>query len=119
MGNVRGFRDIKTHGTLAREGRLVSVARNLHRMNRKGGSPENTSWDGSVDNMVVKKNAKARRPSRDLFQGLALERNIRATQIAVVQELIAEMEGFMEEGIPGAFIEFSRLKTKLSRLEDM
>ena len=28
----RGMRDIKTHGTLAREGRLVNVARDLHEL---------------------------------------------------------------------------------------
>lgn len=117
MGHVRGFRDIKTHGSLAREGRLVSVARDLHGINRKGRPPEEGSWDGKVQNVAFKRGEETRRPSRDLFQDLALERNIRATQIAIVQELIAEMEGFMEEGLPGALAEFSRLKTKLSWLE--
>lgn len=117
MRRVRGLRDIKTHGTLAREGRLVSVARDLHRINKKGGFPEEGSWDGTINPMVLKRGTGTRRPSRDLFQELVLERNIRATQIATAQELIVEMDGFVEEELPGALDELSRLKTKLSQLE--
>lgn len=46
MRHMRGLRDIKTHGTLAKEGRLVSVAKDLHRINGKGRPPEEGSWDG-------------------------------------------------------------------------
>lgn len=119
MRRMRGLRDIKTHGTLAREGRLVSVARDLHQINRKSGSPENGSWDGKVNPILLKRSTRMRKPSRDLFQDLALEKNIRATQITIVQELIAEMDGFVKEGLPGALVELNRLKTKLSQLESM
>lgn len=117
MGHVRGFRDIKTPSTLAREGRLVSVARDLHQINKKDVSPEEGSWDGKIKPIVLKRGMGTRKPPRNLFQDLALERNIQATQIAITQELIAEMEGFVEEGLPGALVELNRIKTKLSRLE--
>lgn len=119
MGRVRGVHDIKTHGTLAREGRLVSVARDLHQINRKGVSPEEGSWDGKIKPIALKRSMGTRKPPRDLFQDLALEKNIRATQVTIVQELITEMEGFVKEGLPGALVELNRLKTKLSQLESM
>ena len=116
MRHIRGMRDIKTHGTLAREERLVSVARDWHRSGRSGSS-ENESWDGSVNRMMFKKNAKTRKSSQDLFQTLALEKKIRVMRIEQVQEFIAEMEMFSSEGVPGALAELRRLKTKLSQLE--
>ncbi|PIY73929.1 MAG: hypothetical protein COY85_04675 [Candidatus Portnoybacteria bacterium CG_4_10_14_0_8_um_filter_40_50] len=116
MRHIRGMRDIKTHGTLAREERLVSVARDWHRSGRSGSS-ENESWDGSVNRMMFKKNAKTRKSSQDLFQTLALERKIRIMRIEQVREFITEMEMFSSEGVPGALAELRRLKTKLSQLE--
>ncbi len=118
MRHIKGMRDIKTHGTLAREGRLVSVARDWHRIGRSRSS-ENESWDGRADRMVFKKNTKTRKPSRDLFQDLALEREIRTMRIKQVWEFIAEMEMFASEGISGALAELQRLKAKLSQLESM
>lgn len=117
MRHMRGLRDIKTHGTLAKEGRLVSVAKDLHRTNGEGRPPEEGSWDGKINPVALKKDAGTRKSPRNLFQDLVLERNIKATQIAISQELIIEMEGFVEEGLPGALIELNRLKTKLSQLE--
>ena len=119
MRHIKGLRDINTHGTLAREGRLVSVARDWHRINGKGESSENASWDGNVDDMVVKKNTKARRPSRDLFKDLVSERKARAMRVKQVQELIAEMEMFAGEGVSGALAELQRLKEKLPQLESL
>ena len=119
MRRVRGLRDINTHGTLAREGRLVSVAKDWHRINGRSGcvSSEEKSWDGSVDRMVFKRDAEMRRPSRDLFRDFALERKIREAQIVRIREFIAEMEMFASEGLPGALVELHRLKAKLSRWE--
>ena len=116
MRHIRGLRDINTHGTLAKEGRLVSVAKDWHRIG-KSGTSENESWDGSVDRMVFKKSAEVRRPSRDLFQTLAFKKEILATQIKQVQESIAEMEMFADEGVSGALVELQRLRVKLSQLE--
>ncbi len=118
LRHIKGFRDIKTHGTLAREGRLVSVARDWHRIKR-GGSLENESWNGGVERMVFKKSAKMRRPSRDLFQTFALEKMIQETQIKQIWESIAEMEIFASEEISGAIAELQRLKTKLYQLESI
>lgn len=118
MRHIRGLCDIKTHGTLAKEGRLVSVARDWHRVG-KSGSSEDESWDGSVDRMVFKKSAKARRPSQDLSQPLVLRREIRATLIKQVQESMAEMEMFADEGVPGALTELQRLKVRLSQFESI
>ncbi|MBI2068532.1 MAG: hypothetical protein HYT67_00260 [Candidatus Yanofskybacteria bacterium] len=118
---MRGLRDIKTHGTLARKGRLVSVARDWHRINGGNGTSENQSWDGSIEPMVFKKNVKARRfsrPSQDLFRVPELEGQIRATLIKQVQESIVEMEMFSSEGVPGALAELQRLKAELSQLEN-
>ncbi|MBI2446606.1 MAG: hypothetical protein HYV51_02170 [Parcubacteria group bacterium] len=122
MRRIRGIKDIKTHGTLAREGRLVSVARDWHKIGRSGsteGSSENQFWDGSVKHMVFKKSAETRRPSRGLFQDIALEKKIQAARIAQIQESIAEMEMFASEGMPGGFAELERLKIKLSQLESV
>lgn len=114
---LRGLRDIRTYGTLAREGRLVSVARDWHQINKIGRSSENESWDGNVDRMIVKRSAAARRPSRNLFQDLVLERKTRATLIKQVQESITDMDMFAGEKISGALAELRRLKVKLSQLE--
>ncbi len=118
MRQIRGLRNIKTHSTLAREGRLVSVAKDWHRINRGSGTLENRSWDGSVEPMVFKKSTKARRPSQDLFRVPELERQIRAALIKQVQEAIVEMETFSREEVPGALAELQRLKAGLSQLEN-
>lgn len=117
MRHIRGLRDINTHGSLARAGRLVSVARDWHRIEKRGESSETASWNGRVDRTVFKRSLKARRPPRDLFQDLALEGKIRATQIALTQEYIVEMEMFASDGVPGALVELQRLKAKLLRLK--
>lgn len=114
MRCIKGLRDISTHGTLAREGRLVGVARNLHRIERRSGFSGNESWDGSVDNMMFKKSVKIRKPPNDLFQEIVSERKIQNAMIQQIQEFIAEMEMFAGEGIAGALAELQRLKTKLS-----
>lgn len=118
MRRIKGLRDIKTHSTFAREGQLVNVARDLHRIERSGSS-ENESWDGSVNRTVFKRGAKAPRPTRNLFQDLASEREIRATQVRQIQELVVEMEMFADEGISGALTELQRLEEKLSQVRDV
>lgn len=114
MRCIKGLRDINTHGSLAREGRLVSVARDLHQIERRSGFSGNESWDGSVNNMVFKKSPKTQKSSRDLFQELTLGRKVREALIQQTQEFISEMEMFAGEEIVGALAELQRLKTKLS-----
>ncbi|MEK7200640.1 MAG: hypothetical protein AAB672_00720 [Patescibacteria group bacterium] len=116
MRCIKGLRDINTHGTLAREGRLVGVARDLHRIERRSGFSGNESWNGSVDNMVFKKSAKTQRLPHDLFQELVLKKKIQNALVQQIQESIAEMEMFAGEGVAGALAELQRLGTKLSRL---
>ncbi len=115
MMSARGMHDIKTHGTLAREGRLISVARDLHRINKRGFSEEG-SWDGSVDSTVYRRPAQTQRPVRDLFHEIALGRKTLGQQMANIREFVAEMEEFVQEGIPGAANELSRLRERLSAL---
>ncbi len=117
MRRVKGLKDIRTYSTLARQGRLASVARNWHR--GSGGLSEAlSSWDESVDRMIFKGKRSARRPSRNLFQDI-LEEQFSAMQIERVKECIAEMERFVadEEEISGALAELQRLREKLSQLE--
>ncbi|HEY4474469.1 MAG TPA: hypothetical protein VJC06_00910 [Candidatus Paceibacterota bacterium] len=114
---IRGMRDINTHGILARQGRLLSVAKDLHRIQRERSS-ENESWDGSVERLMFNKNAMARKTPQGLFQDHELESKIKATLIKQTQESIAEMEIFANEGFPDVLAELQRLRTKLSQLEN-
>ncbi|MEK7527016.1 MAG: hypothetical protein AAB537_01200 [Patescibacteria group bacterium] len=119
MRHIKGLADIKTHSTLDRGKRLVSVARDWHRVERSS-SPENESWDGSIGRMMFKRNTKALKARRFppcLFQDIALKGKILATEIARVREFISEIEMFADEGVSGALAELQHLRAKLSRLE--
>lgn len=115
----RGLRDIKTHGSLAREGRLVSVARNLHRV-RSRENENGTIWDDwSIERHVYPKK-KSGRPctaaKASLHRELFLENKVRLHQIEVIRDFLQEMHQAMAEGIPVAMQEFERLTKMLAKL---
>ena len=87
MRRIKGLRDIKTCCSLARTGRLVSVARGLPRIS------SSETHDGS------------------------LRREILTEQRRYWQELIVELEEFVAEGIPGVASELQRLREKVSRFQ--
>lgn len=116
--HVRGLRDIKTHGTLAREGRLVSVARNLHRLGN--GTEENTSHssDWNIERHVYKKKKSANTATAiPLHRELYLERKVRLYQIAIIKSLLVEFQQATIEGLPVALHELERLKMRLTELQ--
>lgn len=114
---LRGLRDIKTHGSLAREERLIGVARNLHKMGNCEGRDRNISDDWSVQQYICpkKKLAEPRvaatiHPHREFF----LENKVRLHQIEVIQGFLQEMRQAIAEGIPVATHEFNRLTKSLA-----
>lgn len=116
---LKGLRDIRTHGTLARQGRLISVARNLDRVRSHEGKGGNISNGWSVELHIYPKQklAKPRMMapaslSHDLFLG----NKVRLHQIEVIQDLVQEMLQAIAEGIPGAVHELERLKKRLAQL---
>lgn len=112
---VRGMRDIKTHGSLAREGKLLSVAKNLHGAGSHGArtDSEPRSWDGSVERYLYS-GEKVRKRSRPPF-GDTPEK-VKAPLAETIMEFIEEMRNFASEGIPGAAEELRRLEARLTRL---
>ncbi|MDP3947534.1 MAG: hypothetical protein Q8Q41_02490 [bacterium] len=109
------MRDIKTHGSLAREGKLISVARDLHGGGSHGArtDSESRSWDGSAERHLYggEKVAKRSRPSFG-----ATPEKIDALRAETIVEFIEEMRSFASEGIPGAAKELCRLEARLARL---
>ncbi len=117
---LRGLRDIKTHGSLAREGRLISVARNLHRV----GSCESeggTIADGwSIERHIYPKKKPASSRSTavtSLHRELFLENKVRLYQVEVIRDFLREMRQAIAEGIPVAAGELKRLEKRLVELE--
>lgn len=119
MKRIKGMHDIKTHGTLAREGRLASIAKDSCQINRNRGSLEKASWDGDIDCMIFNRSGAARKPGRDLLRDSSLEKHVRTVCIQQVQESIDDMRIFASEKILGAAAELQRLEMKLSRLKRM
>lgn len=117
---LRGLRDIKTHGSLAREGRLISVARNLHRMESREREGGNISDDWSIERHIYKKKGPTKIFSPavvPLHRELNLERRVRLHQIGVIRDFLQEMHQAIAEGIPVAVHEFERLTRRLTELE--
>lgn len=117
---VRGLRDIKTHGTLAREGRLISVARNLHGLENRESKSGVISDNWSIERHMYpkKKSAGPRQaPVASLHRELFLENKVHLYQIEVTRDFLQEMRQATAEGIPVAIQEFKRLTKKLSELE--
>lgn len=122
---LRGVHDIKTHGSLARGGRLVSVARDWHGIGNReaasrGSEDETASGGWSAERHVYPE----RRPDRpratgaaDLRKGLFLRDKARLHQIEGVKYFLREMRQAIAEGIPVAMREFERLTRRLAELE--
>ncbi len=130
MKRIRGLGDIRTHGSLSREGTLTSVARDWHRLRGLGGGTDDaaskSSWDGKVDNSVYKK-VTARLPRRAgsiapltnvSNSRLQLLERIRRQQIASTQSLLEELRQALAEGIPVASSELRRLEARLFQLNN-
>ena len=113
---VKGVRDIKTHTTLAREGKLVSVARDWHKRGQSGSGGGTESSDWSVERHVFKKESANARRGRTAPSHYDLRLKARKRQAQVIQDQLREMEQAMAEGIPVAADELERLKTRLSQL---
>lgn len=118
---IKGMRDIKTHGTLSREGKLFSVARDLHRINRgKINSVDLGAWDGSVarnatafdKNKLTKFRSSLNAIGLPFYQGEIMEK-----LVSFIEDDIREMKGFMAEGLPGTKEELERLRQRLSRVK--
>ena len=111
-----GMRDIKTHGSLARAGKLLSVARDLHGASSHGArtdSNESRSWDGSVERHLYSEKKVSRRPRHPLG---GTPEKIYAALAQATREFIEEMRSFVSEEIPGAAEELRRLEAQLARL---
>lgn len=120
MKGIRGLHDINTHGTLSREGRLFSIAKNLHQTVKRAEFSGEESWVGSVKSFVPVKNTKRQKFSPVLFLlDPALKTKIRMAQIEQIQEFISEMEEMAREGVKGAVAEIQALKERLARWEEM
>lgn len=116
----KGLHDIKTHGSLDHEGRLIGVAKNLHRMGSRENGNGKISDDWSVKQYICpkKKLAKFRQafvasPYHDFFS----ENKVKLYQIEVIQDSLQEMRQAMAEGILVSKQELNRLIKKLSELE--
>lgn len=114
---LRGLRDIKTHGSLAREEKLISVARDLHRSgSRKNEGTISDDW--SVERHIYKKKRPANTATViPLRHELYLERKVRSHQIEITEDLFAEFQQAIVDGLPVAMHEFERLKTRLAELQ--
>lgn len=118
---IKGLRDIKTHGILAREGRLIGVARDLRRTGNRESGSRAISDDWSVERHIYpkKKPVRSRQASAtSLHRELFLENQVRLYQIEVARDFLQEMRQAMAEGIPVAMREFERLTKKLVELND-
>lgn len=117
---LRGLCDIKTHGSLAREGRLISVARNLHKLVSCESAGGNISDDWSIERYLCpKKKPASPHPASaaSLHRELFLENKACLYQIEVIRDLLQEMRQAAAEGIPVARQEFERLTKRLAELE--
>lgn len=120
---LKELRDIKTHSTLARQGRLVSVARNWHRLKGYGNeirsAADLSEWN--IERHIFKKSKSVKRVLLNVspfLRDLHLEgRKIRLYQIEATQSFLEEFRHAFAEGIPVAIHEFERLKTRLAELQ--
>lgn len=116
----RGVHDIKTHSTLAREGKLIGVARDWHKIRNGAGdnsSPESSDW--SIGKHVYNKGSTKVRRSRAMsfYSDLYLDEKIKKYQMQLIQDQLQEMNQAMAEGILVSVSELERLKVRLSQLK--
>ncbi len=123
---MRGIHDIKTHGSLAREGKLVSVARDWHKINgggggigSAGGNMGNWSPHAYRGEKEIKRSKPAKRFSSPItpFQDPNLDGKIKSRQIEELQNSLAELEQAAGEGLSVSANELKRLKARLAELQ--
>lgn len=123
---IKGLHDIKTHGSLAREGKLVSVARDWHKINGGGGgigsAGGNTGdWSPHVyrSEKEIKRSKPAKRFSSPItpFQDPNLDGKIKSCQIEELQNSLAELEQAVSEGLSVSADELERIKARLAELQ--
>ncbi len=106
---IKGMRNIKTHGTLSREGKLLSVAKDLHRVDRKKINDVGIgAWDGNVARNIFDKKSVKSTKLHSLNMGKLP---------SFIEDDIREMEVFAAEGLPGAKKELEWLRQRLSRVK--
>ena len=117
MRCIKGFRDIKTHGSLAREGKLISVARDWHKYRRSSdGNSTQESWDGRVENHLYKSGPWPVQ-TKSLFSDFYLGEKIRKYQTEFIQGLLEELRQASAEGISVLTDELEHLEKKLAKLK--
>ncbi len=128
LRDIKNYSNIKTHGSLAREGKLVSVARDLHNGSGFGGgigSAESKGnmgdWSSHVYNKEkeIRKGKPAKRFSSPItpFQDPNFDGKIKSRQIEELQNSLAELEQAASEGFSVSADELSRLKARLAELQ--
>lgn len=117
---LRGLRDIKTHGSLAREGRLVSVARDWHKLNNRGG--DKTESGGFADGWDAKQHLVKNKPvhsvtASSLCRDRDFEKKSKSQQIERIIYLLTEFQRAIQEGLPVSLSAFESLKARLTELK--
>ncbi len=115
---IKGMGDVKTHVTLAREGKLVSVARDWHKRG-EGGSESSDGWN--VKQHVFKKDepTNVSRPKKSSHSGLSdlyMDEKVKKQQIEAAKDQLQELKQAAAEGISVTPGEIERLEAKLSEL---
>ena len=113
---IKRLRDIKTHGTLAREGKLVSVARDWQKRSEGGGGEGNAAGSNSwnVQQHVFRKDSEKGKPAKKSF---ILDGKIKSHQIEELKNSLAELEQAASEGIMVSADELERIKARLAELQ--
>ena len=112
---MKGLINIKTHGSLSRQGLLVSVARDLHRTTRTRSESESKSEDWNTGEQVLQK-PKGEKHSISISAPV-IAKLINSEQIKYIYGILAEMERAIADGISTSLDEFERLKKKLAELQ--
>ncbi len=109
---IRGMHDIKTHATLAREGKLVSVARDWHKRNS---NPTNSDSDWNTKHHVY--NKPTQKPSSNPYADPYTDEKIKGCQVQIIKDQLQEMHQAVAEGLEINANEFERLEVQLFKLE--
>jgi len=122
---IKGLRDIKTHVTLAREGKLVSVARDWHKRSEGGGGAGNAAGSDSwnVQRHVFRKDSGKGKPAKKVsspvtpFQDPNSDEKIKSRKIEELKSSLVELEQAASEGIMVSADELKRLQARLAELQ--
>ena len=110
---IKGFRDIRTHGSLAREGKLFSVAKNLHGHGRfremRSQAESGDEWNVHVFRRDKKPAVRFSHFSSFPFSFEELKK-IRMHQVEVASDLLRELHQALAEGLPVVASELERVK---------